>query len=290
MIEITGRTKTVALLGHPVHGSPIPKLVNAAFEALPFSYALLPFDVDESKLKDGLSAVRTLGMAGVCVAMPHKESICPFLDELGPTSQTTGSVDTVSRAGSRLVGHNTELWSFLGALKDELGISLKGKRALLIGAGGTARSIAAGLLMEGASSLSVCNRTRARAEQLAADFSAKFPLARLDTVAYQPGEFRKALPDADILINATPSALDSPKGPLIGEKDLHPALVVFDAGYTPATPLLLSARRVGCTAVSGMRMLLWQVFYGVRQWTGEEPPKPILERTMDQLLAAPVRA
>lgn len=283
MIEITGRTKVVALLGHPVWQSPLPALVNAAFESLTLPYALVPFNVDEAKLKEALSSLRSLGMIGAAVAPPHKETLCPLLDELGPTSQMTRAVDAVSVSGSRLIGHNTEFWSFLSAVKEE-GIVLKGKRALLIGAGGTARSIAAALLKEGAASLAVCNRTRSRAERLAEHCRNIFPAARVSTLACQPDDFRSAVRDSDLLINATPSGLESPKGPLVRENDLHPALVVFDALYTPATPLLLLARRVGCTAVAGTRMLLWQVCFSVRQWTGELPPQPRLQRAMETLL------
>ncbi len=285
MIEINGRTKVVALIGHPVAHSPIPSLANAAFETLTLPYAMVSFDVRESSLGEAVSSVRALGLAGLCVAMPHKPKICGLLDELGPTGQTTCSVDAVSVLGRRLVGHNTELWSFLSAVKEE-GVTLKDKRALLFGAGGTARSIAAALLKEGVASLAVCNRTPGRAEQLVSDFRPQFPSIPLAPVPCEAREFRRTLSDSDLLVNATPSDLESPKGPLVQEKDLHPALVVFDAVYTHATPLLLSARRVGCTAVAGTRMLIWQIFYSVRQWTGEEPSRKALERALEQSSSA----
>ena len=170
-------------------------------------------------------------------------------------------------------------------MKEEAGVAVKGKRALLVGAGGTARSIAAALAMEGVHTLTVCNRDRARGEQLAGDVGRQFPAVRVGTVAFDPAEFQRMVTDADILVNATPTDLHSPKGPLISERTLHPALAVFDATYAPATPLVMEARRVGCTAVAGTRLLLWQVVFSVRQWTGLEPPRAAIERAMGHMLA-----
>lgn len=281
MPAISGTTKVIALIAHPVHHSPIPRLVNAALEALSAPYVLVPFDVDAPRLKSALDAARALRLAGLSVSAPHKETLCALLDELGPTAKTASSADTVNVAGRRLTGHNTTVWSFLKAVKDEGGVALKGKKALLVGAGGTASSIAAALLLEGVQSLTICNRTRARSEQLAAHFGKQFPSIRLGTIEYEPAEFRRALPDVDLLVNATPSDLESSKGPLVLEKNLHPALAVFDATYSQATPLLMAARRAGCASVPGTRLLLWQAFFSVRQWTGEEAPLPVLERALE---------
>lgn len=275
MNEITGSTRVVALFGHPIAHSSLPRLVNAAFASIAMPHALVPFDAAPADLADAVACLRTLRMAGAAVAAPHKERVGAFLDELGPTSRLAGSVDTIERAGTRLVGHNTLRWSFLAALQESPGVTLKGKRVLLVGAGGTARSITVALLAEGVSRLIIANQERRRSEDLAEDFARKFPAARLEAV--ESAGLRGAIRDADLFINASPSGFESAHGGTIHEKDLHPALCVFDATPSPITPLLLEARRAGCATVSGVRMLQWQVFHAVRQWTGEEPPRPAPE-------------
>lgn len=284
MLKITSRTRVIAVLGYPLEYSLTAQLLNAGFDAARLDFTCVPFEVKPARLEDAVKAMRTLGMAGANVAMPFKEAVLPLLDRLGPTATLVGLADTVGLEQGKLVGHNSDYHAFLNSYREAVGAGPRGKQALVLGAGGTAGAIAAALLKEGAAGVRLANRTPDRSEALAARLRAQIPGTPLTLVPWERGPVIAALRDCDLLVKAVPGDPQTGRGPLLSERDLHPALTVFDAGYVPTTMLLMAARRAGATAVSGTTMMLEHALMSFRLWTQVEPPRPAMETALASLL------
>src|SRR5574341_2573711 len=106
--DISGRTRTVGLLGFPVEHSRSPAMHNAAFRALRLDYRYVPFAVAPAALRDAVKGLRALGIVGANLTIPHKERVIPYLDGLSREARLIGAVNTIVRRGKRLIGHNTD--------------------------------------------------------------------------------------------------------------------------------------------------------------------------------------
>ncbi len=283
-MSLHGSVRVVGFFGSPLTQTVLSDALNAAFEGMRLDLASVPFDVAPAALSEALEAMRSLSFVGASIGMPHKEAVLALLDEVGPTAQMVGSVDHIGLQGGKLVGHNADLASGQSVLTDDAGLALKGKKALLFGAGGTARSFAVGLLEDGAE-VRIANRTPARAEALVSRLKRLFPDGKVAALPFEARELGVALKDSDILINATPANLDGPKGPLVYERDLHSALTVVDATIARATPLALSAKRAGAKAFTGTRLMFWHAYHSFRLWTGRAPDREGLEKAFGGVLA-----
>jgi shikimate dehydrogenase len=182
----------------------------------------------------------------------------PLLDRLAPTAERAGAVNTVVIEDGSLIGHNTDLHG-VEMTFEENGVDPAGKGALLIGAGGAARACCAFLSGAGAR-VSILNRTRSRAEELARSFGG---CRAIDPRSVPEGEF-------DIIVNCTPLGMKGFPGELPLPADaLGPGKFVMDAVYNPPmTPLLEEARRAGAAIANGERMLVHQALEAFRIWTG----------------------
>ena len=284
-MAIHGRVRVIAAFSHPLTQTLLPDALNAAFEALQLDLVCVPFDVPPGHLRNAVNALRHLSFAGASIGMPHKEEILHLLDDMGPTARLVGSVDHVNlQVGSKIMGHNADTSGALSLLKEDAGLSLAGKKALLFGSGGTARSFAVGLLENGAE-IRISNRTPDRAESLLKYLKRLVPDAKLGLVPYEPRAVKNAVAEVDLVINATPSNLEGDQGPLVTGKDLHPALTVVDANVSRVTPLVLAARKEGAAAFTGARLVFWHAVHTFRLWTGQAAPRETLERALGGVLA-----
>ncbi|HCX89355.1 MAG TPA: shikimate dehydrogenase, partial [Deltaproteobacteria bacterium] len=158
-MNIDANTKITGILGHPIHHSLSPLMHNTVFKHLGLNYVYLPFDVKPGDLKDSINAIRCMNIVGVNLTIPHKERVIAYLDRIDTEAELIGAVNTVKNIDSELVGFNTDGKGFLESLKNDLGFSPKGKRILMVGAGGAARGILVSLALGGAKKISVANRT-----------------------------------------------------------------------------------------------------------------------------------
>ncbi len=248
-----------------------PRMHNAAFARDGTDYAYIAMDVGPDRLPAAVQGLRALGFVGFNVTMPHKEAILPLMDELDETARLAGAVNTVViTEEEKLRGLNTDGSGFVEACK-EAGVSLSGKRVLLLGAGGAAAAIAAASLDEGASRLYVANRTKGRAEELRARLSKAAHGA--EVLVLPVDEVGEAAAEVEIVINATylgmkdGDPLPLPAEVLVADK------AVCDAVYLAGgeTALIRRARETGARTVSGGRMLLYQGVQAQRIWRGREP-------------------
>lgn len=202
--------------------------------------------------------MRTLGIGGLSVTMPHKEAVADAVDRLDPAARTLHSVNTVSWDGDQLVGSSTDGAGFVASLADA-GVSVDGAKVAVIGAGGAARSVIDALARAGASDITVLNRTQDRAEAAAA----------LTPVA-SPGIISD-ISRADIVVNATSVGMGDDRSLPCDPELLNDGQTVADLVYHPLeTPWLAAAARRGARTVDGLGMLVHQAALQQRIWLGDD--------------------
>ena len=268
---LSGTTRLLGIIGHPIEHSLSPRMHNAAFVHDGADYVYVAMDVWPDRLPAAVEGLRALGFVGFNVTMPHKEAILPLLDELDETARLAGAVNTVLVEERGLLrGLNTDGSGFLEAC-GEAGVSLSEKRVLILGAGGAAAAIAVASLGEGASRLYIVNRTETRAEELRARL---LGIGREAEVSVHPfEEVGEAAAEAEVLINATYLGMKEGDPLPLPVEALTAEKVVCDAVYLAAeeTSLVRRARGAGARTVPGGRMLLYQGVQAQRLWTGREP-------------------
>ncbi len=259
-------TSLYGIIGHPVSHSLSPAMHNAAFRASGTNAIYLAFDV--TYLKGAISGVKALGLKGLSVTIPHKEAIIPLLDEIDPVAGRIGAVNTVINKGERLAGANTD---WIGATKAlEETIELAGKKALVIGAGGSARAICVGLADKGVK-VHIANRTPEKARRIAEICDATWSgLEGWEDI------------DASILINTTPVGMAPNDKELPVPANILPRFeCVMDIVYSPLeTALLREAAKAGCRTINGLRMLLLQAVAQFELWTWQPAPVAAMEKAL----------
>jgi shikimate dehydrogenase len=284
MPNIRGSTRVFAILGDPVEHSRSPAMHNAAFAALGLDCVYVPLRVRPSELRRAVIGIRSVGIAGFNVTVPHKEAILPLLDRLSPAARAIRAVNTVVRQGDRLVGHNTDADGFRRTLR-ELGFRGAGKRAIVLGAGGSARAVCWALVQEGLKDITILNRDIARARSLALEIRRRrSPRGAAVRTAFgslaEAGQAHR-VNDADLVVNCTSLGLDGRGMPPITLQATPSDCLVYDLVYgAAATPLVREARRRRRTATDGLGMLLEQARLAFEIWTGREPPRRIMARAL----------
>lgn len=264
----------LGLIGYPLGHSLSPKIHTAALKAcgLEGNYSLFPIHPDDKDgLKDLLARIRSGEIHGLNVTIPHKQNVIEFMDELTPTAQTIGAVNTIYLRDGKLVGDNTDAAGFLADLKNvmenrELGV---GKSALVLGAGGSARAVVYALLHDGWK-VTLAARRLEQAEQLAASFTNHE--LRITTFDLQPSTF-------NLLINTTPVGMfpNIDASPLPENLSLPSNAFVYDLVYNPSeTKLVKIARAQGLSATTGLGMLIEQAALAFELWTGHTPSRDVL--------------
>jgi shikimate dehydrogenase len=251
--SISGSTAVCGILADPVRFAKTPLLMNEEFRRRHVNAVLVPLHVARERLASAVQGLRAIeSFAGAVISMPHKQSIIPLLDTLSPTAQALATVNVFRRDRSgELSGANFDGEGFLAGLAT-LGESVKGSNVLLIGAGGAATAIAFAIGSAGARSLTIINRTRKRAEELAARVDATGLPVTVGDPARPGGDF-------DLVVNASNVGMDGKESP-IDDAALHQDMVVCDIIVVrPVTPLLEQAKARGCVVQNGEAMLRGQI-------------------------------
>lgn len=268
-------TKPFALIGNPVHLSQSHRTHNSVFEALGLDALYIKCALKEADLKIALEQFKKFHFGGLSVTMPFKETIIPFLDEVVGSAKAAGAVNTVVFREGKAFGYNTDGLGALQSLQKHL--QVKGKTALIIGAGGTAKAIAYTLLQEGVHVI-MANRTHERL----LPFTEKFNIA-----AHPSTDLQTLLQQApDIVINATsvgmaPQDQEMPFDP----SWLQPQTNVLDVVSKPHPTLLVqAAAKRGCTAIPGREMFIEQALHQFKLWFGPSTDTSTAESVMRQSL------
>ena len=277
--SISGTTQIYGLIGDPVEHSFSPPMMNAVFSYMNLDACYLAFQVDEKKVSEAIAGIRALNFAGVNVTVPHKSAVIPYLDEVSPLAKKIGAVNTISNVKGRLKGTNTDFSGFIRSLKT-LNFSPKKKTIALLGSGGSARALVAGLADAGALRVMLHNRTAERAEKLVTEFSRYFPLTQLEAVSLQTIHETPL----DLLVNTTTVGMFSSDLPL-NLKQCRKINLLADIIYRPSqTPLLKQAKELGINAVNGIDMLLYQGCDAFTFWTGKQAPEEVMRSQLLSLI------
>jgi shikimate dehydrogenase len=248
---------------------------NAAFRSLGIDWVYLFWPVPPEDLAAAVAGLKTLGAAGANVTMPHKEAVLEHLDDLSGDARRAGAVNTIQRVGDGLIGHNTDVDGFRQLLVTDAGFDAGGKKALVLGAGGSARAAALALEEIGAAEIKIAGRTDERARGVAS-------LGSGDVVPWD--EAAEAAERADLVVNATPLGMKG-ENPIEATR-WRPEQTVVDLVYSPpVTPLISAARKAGAEAWGGLGMLVHQAAVSFRIWTGRAPSTEVMSAAAVRELA-----
>jgi len=272
----------LGLIGYPVSHSLSPKIQNAALKAcgLEGEYSLFPIAPDDMQaLKDLLDRVRSGEITGLNVTIPHKQNVIQFMDELTPTAKAIGAVNIIYMRESKLIGDNTDAPGFLADLnkflttvpyRDDKTRSHGELNALVLGAGGSARSVVYALVNDDWK-VTLAARRPEQAQQLASSFT-QYSTRITSLTDLQLSTF-------DLIVNTTPLGMtpNIDQSPLSENTPLSKHTMIYDLVYNPReTKFVREARSQGLSAITGLGMLIEQAALGFELWTGLKPPKDIL--------------
>jgi shikimate dehydrogenase len=266
---IGGATRVAAVLGWPVEHTRSPALHNAAFAAVGLDGVFVAFEVEPARLGDAVRGLAALGALGASVTVPHKEAVIALCDELAAPADLIGAVNCLVFDRGRIIGHNTDAGGFVDSLA-ERHWSPKGRRALLLGAGGAARAVAAGLADAGAVVEVIARRPDA------VDFAPAF--------GWEPEVLAGHFGDADLVVDCTSLALhETAEAPLaaLPVAALRSEAMVASLVYHRRGPLLDAAARRNLRILDGRGMLVHQGARAFTLWTGRPAPVAVMAAALD---------
>ena len=280
-----GQTRPYAVLGHPIAHTLSPRLHNAAFAALGLDAIYLAFDVAPTDLLGVLGAMCRMGFGGVNLTVPLKEVAFRGLAELDESARRAGAVNTVRLGPGGMRGHNTDGYGFLRALEEAFGTTPAGQSVVVLGAGGSARTLAGVCAAAGARSITIVARNREKAEALAGGLRAAVPGIAVSVAGdadSQPGAVRAG----DLVIQATPVGLRETDPPLFGADAFRRGQRLYDLVYTfPETATMAAARVAGAEAANGLGMLLHQGARAFEILTGLAAPLEAMREALEKAVA-----
>lgn len=264
-IEIRGTTRLAGVMGWPVAHSLSPRLQNYWLAQHGIDGAYVPLPVKPEDFTTAVRALPALGFAGANVTVPHKEAALKVVDSIDPLARRVGAINlVVAGADGHLEGRNTDVYGFIENLREGAPTWSPREPAVVLGAGGAARSVVIGLIDVGVPEIRVFNRTRARAEALQ-DFGPQVKVGDWSDRA-------RLLDGAGLLVNTTLLGMTKQPPLDIDLARLPTSAVVNDVVYVPLeTALLAAARRRGHTVVDGLGMLLHQGRPAFRAFFGVDP-------------------
>ena len=281
-------TKRVVLIGHPVAHSLSGAMQQAAFDELGIDARYELWDKPPIELADAVGDLRTDEFLGANVTIPHKERVVPMVDRLTEEASATGAVNTITREGKRLVGHNTDVAGFKVAIDKLVGRQKMPKQAVILGAGGGARAVVYGLIREGFQRVIVFNRHLHRAEGLVKHFARTAAHMELRAMPWHESIIESEIAKTKVLINATSIGLTNDMSPVPAEV-LHDELLVLDLIYAK-TRLLRDAQAASAATLDGELMLLHQGAATFTLWTGQPAPLDLMQSKLAEARAGGLRS
>jgi shikimate dehydrogenase len=275
---ISGKTRLLALIGHPVSHSLSPAMHNAAFIEDGLDFVYLCLDVDPDNLPAAVRGARALKLRGFNVTMPHKRAMIPLVDELDEGARISGAVNTVVIEDSGLRGYNTDGGGMVMACQ-EAGIELSGRSVVILGAGGTAAAIAVAFVNAGVGEMHIANRN----VEHAAHLRDKLRWTGMKKISIQPLDaVEEAASHAEVVVNATTLGMKEGDPMPVSSGYVRQGRAFCDVVYRPGTqtPLVRLARERGVAVVAGDRMLLYQGVLAQKLWTGREPNVKAMDRAI----------
>ncbi|HWI54130.1 MAG TPA: shikimate dehydrogenase [Desulfobacteria bacterium] len=284
---INGRTRVFGIFGWPVEHTFSPMMHNSAFDSLGLDCVYVPFPVNPDDLGKAVEGIRSLGISGVNVTIPHKSTVIKYLDEVSPEAKLIGAVNTITNKGGFLTGYNTDAMGFVKSLKLDGGTDPAGKRVMILGAGGAARAVTIQLALSGIKELTIVSPVAEEIASLSEVITGSLNIP-VKGLIWDEQVISNCLEETDILIHATPLGMhpDTDKMPPVEVGLLPGHALVCDLIYNPGETLLLrKAAERGLKTQNGIGMLLYQGAIAFELWTGQEPPVEIMRDALKRALA-----
>ena len=280
---------SLGIIGYPIGHSISPRFQQAALDHCGIDAEYRAYPVAPEDVGRFVAGLRQPGILGINVTVPHKEAVIPFLDEIDDWATEAGAVNTIVNRQGRLTGHNTDGYGFLRALQQGGSFQPRGRRTLILGAGGAARGVVLALAREGVGYLTIANRTPDRAESLA-------QLARGRGIAAQAiplsgADLTESAASAELIVNCTtigmthgPGAADSP----LPRQAIPPTALVYDLVYNPLeTRLLREAAQIGAATLGGIQMLVYQGAASFELWHEQPAPVAVMLEAATRAMQSP---
>lgn len=284
-MSISGSTRMLALLGHPVAHSLSPRIHNAAFTALGLNLVYVAFDIESASLPYAVRGLQALGSPGANVTVPHKQAVAPLLDRLDGVAAQLRTVNTIVNRGGRLIGYNTDVEGFIRALRQGFSGSFGDSSFLVLGAGGAGRAVVAALVAESAGHVVIFNRTEEKARALAKEALDWIGEDGTSVEAVADQGLPECMAAADVVVHTTSVGLQPGLKELPFPVDtLSDSHTVMDLAYdTKPTLFLEHARERGAHLIPGAHMLLEQAALSFGLWTGKEAPMAAMKKALGQV-------
>ena len=296
-LPISAHTALVGLLGDPVRHSLSPAMQNAALQAMELDWVFLALPTPAAELTTVVRALEAMNCRGLNVTIPHKQSVAGLAQSLSPLAERLGAVNVlVPMAGGGWHGTNTDVEGFCAPLRRG-GATWGGKQAVVLGCGGSARAVVAGLVELGFGSIQLAGRRSEALQAFLQNCQAWAPQLQALSWASDSPELAQALAAADLVVNTTPVGMASASQPdaalacPLAEAELaalQPGCCVYDIIYTPRpTALLQRASALGCRSLDGLEMLVEQGAAALRLWSGRnDVPVEVMRAAAEAALAA----
>ena len=267
--------KSFAVIGDPIDHSLSPNIHSAAFRELNLDSSYIGYRIPKGELESGIEGLKKIKINGFNVTIPHKIEMMKYLDKMDESCSVIGAVNTVVNNEGMLKGYNTDMDGFLEPIKKR-DIQIKGKKILLLGAGGAARAIIAGMAKEKVEEVIIANRTPNNAMKLS-EFAAKI---ELKTNTKNLEEVNQEIEKFDMIINSTSIGLKNETSPISFDR-VNQKTIVYDIVYSPMnTDFIKKAKDKKLQVIYGYEMLLGQATRAFEIWHGMEAPYNAMKKAL----------
>lgn len=285
-------TQYISVIGYPLKHSLSPYFQQAALDYYQLDMRYEAWETETQNLPSAIEQLRQPQNMGANVTVPYKEAVLHFMDDVDDMAKLVGAVNTIAHKDSKLAGFNTDVHGFLQALRKDAEFEIKGKRVVILGAGGAARAVSFALIQERVSSLTIINRTMTRSEDLVDSLTRHIAGNRIETkvaaLSWQNSMLREIVQSCHLIVNCTTLGMkhstQEEHSPLTADFIPKGALV-YDLVYNPLeTPLLRLAKQAGAGILGGLPMLVYQGAASFEIWTGREAPLGVMLTAAEQAL------
>lgn len=284
--EINGETGIMGIIGGNIKKSLSPFLHNTLLKHYSLNDCYFSFQISAVQLPAAIEGLKTLNIKGVNVTVPFKEKAMEFIDKVEESALKIGAINTIVHKDKLLYGYNTDFIGFKRSLLEKKEIEIKGKSAVVMGAGGAARAIIYVLCQEGIKEISIFNRTLDKAGKIEKEYHAFFPDCLIRIFPMGDRCLQDKINRADFLINTTSLGFypNIDLNPLPENILLNQHLIAYDLIYFPAkTSFLRQAEKAGAKIINGGEMLVYQAVESFYLWTRIRPDKEIVRELIHKL-------
>ncbi|WP_298865386.1 shikimate dehydrogenase [uncultured Gimesia sp.] len=265
----------------PCTENPTVAMVESAYLHHGLNWRYINCEVTPEHLGDAVRGARAMGWAGFNCSIPHKVAVIEYLDGLGESAEVIGAVNCAVHRDGKWIGENTDGKGFVQSLQES--IDPTDKTIVMLGAGGAARAIGVESAFAGAKKITIVNRSEDRGQAVTSLLNEKTP-ADAEFVRWK-GEYQVPA-GTDIVINATSIGLfpDLEARLALDLHTLTPEMVVADViPNPPETRLIREARKIGCTVIDGLGMLVNQGVIGIKYWSDVDADPTVMRSKLEEI-------